>query len=359
MKLRVSLVCLAALICSWMFSGLLAHADSDPPASPDVNGGAGSGSSGVSAPDVETPAQTGSSVPRIMLTAFSTEPGVVKAGEAFRVSFTVQNMSTSSRVNNIKVTVSGGDAGGILPASGSSSTYISTIRPEYSVSREMDFRTIAALEEGPHQLTLTIEYEDGSFNQLQSQETVSILVEQETRADTGSVQVLPDYVVVGQDASLTFSVNNLGKTQLFNARAAVKEDQAVTGQESFIGTIEPGASGAVDLLVHAEAENYEPVVVVVSYENANGEVTSLERTFELIVEQPMEESEEFYPEEPMPEDVSAIWSPSTLVIIGALVLLALLVIILVVRGRKRRARAALNDDMALLDGDPLVPTDPS
>lgn len=372
MKLRVLFICLALLFSGWLLSSQVAHADESPvgdtlsngsgngadggSGSDDGGGGDGSGNPGVGGGEV--PAQTGSSVPRIMLTAFTTEPNVVKAGESFRIHFTVQNMSRTSRVNNIKITVSGGEGGGILPSSGSSSTYISTIRPEYSVSREMDFRTMTALEEGPHQLTLNIEYEDADFNQLQSQEAVSVIVEQETRADTGTIQVMPDYISVGQDASLSFSVNNMGKTKLFNARATIKEGQPITGQESFIGTIEPGASGTVDLMVSAHEANYDPVVVVISYESESGEVTSLEKSFDLTVEEFVEEPEEPW-EEPWEEEPQpSLVSSTNLMVLGGLLLLALIVIILVVRRRRKRAKASLDDDMALLDGDPLVPADP-
>src|SRR5690554_5436915 len=91
--------------------------------------------------------QPGVSVPRIMLTEFVTEPGQVVAGEAVGVSFTLQNMSRSTRVNNLKVTLTADEAGAFLPVNGSSSTYISTIRAEHSVSRTMALRTLPSLEE--------------------------------------------------------------------------------------------------------------------------------------------------------------------------------------------------------------------
>lgn len=370
MKLRVLLVTLALLLTGWVLTPSVTHAVDLPTGDtidngPGGSGGGDGGDDGVSGspgvggiPGVDVPSQTGSSVPRIMLTAFTTEPGTVPAGESFRVHFTVQNMSTTTRVSNIKITVSGGDSSGILPANGSSSTFIRSIRAEHSVSREMDFRTMASIEEGPHPLTLTIEYEDADFNQLQSTETVAIIVEQETRADTGAVQVLPDFVTVGQDASVSFPINNLGKTKLYNVRAALKEGQPITAGEAFVGTIEPGASGTADLLVFAETENFEPVVLLVTYENAAGVTTTIEKSFDLMVEPFVEPEEEYFPEEPMPEEGVGMMSPMTMAVIGGLVLLALIVIILAVRSRRKRAKAALDDDMALLGGEPLVPADP-
>ncbi|NLE97974.1 MAG: hypothetical protein GX596_08300 [Propionibacterium sp.] len=351
MKLRAFFILLALALGMFALAAP-AHADGEPP-----GGGASVEDGGdVGSPVPDPPAQTGTSMPRIMLTAFTTEPSSVLAGGTFRVDLTVQNMSTTSRVNNIKITLSGVEAG-ILPMDGAASTFIRTIRPEHSVSRDMTFRTMASMEAGPHPLTLNIEYEDGDFNQLQSQETVAIVVTHAPRADTGTVQVLPEFVSVGQDASVSFAVNNLGRTQLYNVRAALKDGQPVTGSEVFVGNVEAGASGTADLLVFAESANFEPVVVLLSYEDADGNVTMLEKSFDLVVEEYVEEFPEEFPEEPMPEAESG-FTPLTLAVLGGVVLLAAVVIALVVRARRKRARATLDDDMALLDGDPLLPADP-
>src|SRR5699024_7646124 len=144
--------------------------------------------------------QPGVSVPRIMLTEFVTEPGQVVAGEAVGVSFTLQNMSRSTRVNNLKVTLTADEAGAFLPVNGSSSTYISTIRAEHSVSRTMALRTLPSLEERPYSLTLKVEYEDALANPYESSEQVAIPVTQTVRADTSSPQVMPQQIMAGQQA---------------------------------------------------------------------------------------------------------------------------------------------------------------
>ena len=335
--------------------------------SPGGSGAGGNGSGDPTGPTAqpgvpggEAPMpQIGKSVPRVMLTAFTTEPASIRAGEAFRVSFTLQNMSATTRVNNLKVTVSGGEDGAFLPLGGSSSTFIRTMGAEGSVSREMDFRSLPTVEARPYQMTLTVEYEDSDFNQLQSQEVVSVIFEQESRADTSSFQVIPEFVTAGQDASVSFAVNNMGKTKLFNTRASVKPGQSITGQEVFIGNIEPGASGSVDMLVRAEEETFDPTTVMITWEDAAGSPTTVEKTFELVVEPEMVMPEEEFPGEWENEDVAPGPSLSTLALIGGIVLLAILVLALTIRSRRRRrSKQTLDDDMALLDGDPLVPADP-
>lgn len=314
-----------------------------------TGGGGGSDGGGST-----TTGPAGVSVPRVMLTEFVTNPPVVMAGTTFEVMFTLQNMSARTRVDNLKVTISGE---GFLPVGGSSSTYISGIRAEHSISRSMAFQTLPTMEERPYEMTLTVEYEDTQFNAYQTQETVAVVVKQNVRADTTTPQVNPQAVMAGQETSVTFSVNNLGKNKLFNAKAAVKEGQPVTGGEVFIGNVEPGAAGQVEMVLTPMEELAEPVVVVISYEDANGTAATMEKEVQLAV-MPMMTEEEMYPpmeEEPMPEEQGL--DPMTLGIIGGSLLLALIVLGLVIRSHRRRRRQKdLDSDMTFLD-DPLVPSD--
>lgn len=329
-------------------------------AAPGDEGSDGSGGGGGDGGGAELP-PAGISVPRVMLTEFISEPGEVVAGDAITVSFTLQNMSRSTRVNNLKVTLTSDDAGAFLPVNGSSSTYISTIRAEHSVSRTMTLRTLPSLEEKPYGLTLQIEYEDALANPYQSTEQVAIPVGQTVRADTSTPQVMPEQVMVGQQASVTFSINNLGRNKLFNARVTIPEGQAVAPQEVFVGTIEPGASGTVDLTVQAVAESFDPIAVQVSYEDAGGVESTLDRTLELAVAPEMvPEDEEFGEEWPVEEDpgmAGGLSGTALMVIAGAILLALVLVLLLVGRARRRRRSREQDSDMALLDGDPLVPAD--
>lgn len=318
-----------------------------------VPGGGGTGSvpgggDGAAAPP-------GVSVPRVMLAGFASSPTDVVAGQDFNVSFTLRNTSQRTRVQNIKVSLSSGEGAAFLPANGSSSIFIDRISADDDSIQTMAFHSLPSLEEKPYQLTLTVEYEDAVANAYQSQETVSVQVKQGIRADTSAPQVIPEMIQVGQDASVTFNIHNQGKTKLYNAKAVVKDGQPVTGPEMFIGNIEPGSSGAVDMLVHADDEGTDPLVIEVTYEDIDGKVTALSKEVPLSV-MPMETIEEF-PTEEMPMD-EGFGLPILPLIIGLLLLVLLVVILLLVRRSRRRTREREDmEHLSLIDDDPLVPTD--
>jgi len=321
--------------------------------------GSGPGSDGGSGSGVGDPGTTvpGLSTPRVMLAGFVSTPAEVEAGGDFTVSFTLRNTSKRTLVQNIKVSLSSGEGAAFLPADGSSSIFINRISAGDDSIQTMSFHSLPSLEERPYQLQLSVEYEDAVANAYSSQETVSVSVKQKVRADTSAPQVVPEMLQVGQDGSVAFNIHNQGKTKLYNAKAVVKDGQAVSGEEIFIGTIEPGTSGAVDMLVHADEESENPMVIEVTYEDVDGTVTALSKEVPMSVMPMMEE----FPEDGFPgseEDMGMGLPLWPILIAGLVLLLIILLVVLLVRRSRRRSRE--QDDMeslSMLGDEPLVPND--
>ena len=296
----------------------------------------------------------GVSVPRVMLQSLVTNPESVAAGSPFTVSFTLVNTSKATRVNNIKVTLSQGE-GAFLPQGGSSSLYIPTLKAEGTASRDMSFKSLPTLENRPYAMTLTVDYEDAEAHAFSITDTVSVNVTQPTRADTSTFTVSPESISVGQEATVTFSINNLGKTKLFNTTVTVAEGQGVAAKSQFVGSIEPGAAGNVELSLLGVEERKEPMVLVITYEDAAGTPTSVEKQLDLAVFPMLEEapiSPDPIPEETEPKGFVVepwlYWAGG-----GALVGLVVLLVSfrLIRRHRQNKEQAS---DLDLLDGDPLV-----
>ncbi|QNP57104.1 hypothetical protein [Tessaracoccus defluvii] len=72
-------------------------------------GGNGSGGNGSGGGGGEVPPVGGVSVPRVMVEDFSVNPQQVFAGQGFTVHFSLRNTSTTTRVQNLKVTLASPD----------------------------------------------------------------------------------------------------------------------------------------------------------------------------------------------------------------------------------------------------------
>lgn len=299
-------------------------------------------------------ARTGVSVPRVMLKSLATAPQSVPAGGSFTLSFSLVNMSKKARVNNLKVSLSQAE-GAFLPAEGSSSLYVPTIKAGGTNEQKMTFHALPTLENRPYAMTLTVEYEDTESNAFSTSETISVMVAQPSRADVSSSTVSPESVIPGQEAIATFSVNNLGKTKLYNTRVSVAEGQGVEARDQFIGSIEPGAAGNVELSLIGTVEHAGPVKAVITYEDEFGNATTLEKEINLTVN-PVPASQQSNPESVSPpeqEEKGIVVEPWVYWVGGAVVvgIAALIVTISLLRRRSRREKTS---DPDLLGNDPLV-----
>ena len=299
-------------------------------------------------------ARTGVSVPRVMLKSLATAPQSVPAGGSFTLSFSLVNMSKKARVNNLKVSLSQAE-GAFLPAEGSSSLYVPTIKAGGTNEQKMTFHALPTLENRPYAMTLTVEYEDTESNAFSTSETISVMVAQPSRADVSSSTVSPESVIPGQEAIATFSVNNLGKTKLYNTRVSVAEGQGVEARDQFIGSIEPGAAGNVELSLIGTVEHAGPVKAVITYEDEFGNATILEKEINLTVN-PVPAPQQSNPEgvsPPEQEEKGIVVEPWVYWVGGAVVvgIAALIVTISLLRRRSRREKTS---DPDLLDNDPLV-----
>jgi len=297
-------------------------------------------------------ARTGVSVPRVMLKSLATAPQSVPAGGSFTLSFSLVNMSKKARVSNLKVSLSQAE-GAFLPAEGSSSLYISSIKAGGTIERKMTFHALPTLENRPYAMTLTVEYEDTESNAFSTSETISVMVAQPSRADASSPTVSPESIIPGQEAIATFSVNNLGKTKLYNTRVSVAEGQGVEARDQFIGTIEPGAAGNVELSLIGTAEHAGSVKAVITYEDEFGNATTLEKEINLAVN-PVPAPQQPNPEGASPpeqEEKGIVVEPWVYWVGGAAVIGVAAAIVTISLLRRRRGKTP---DTDLLGNDPLV-----
>lgn len=299
-------------------------------------------------PAANNQASTSSVTPRLMLVSFATNPEIVTAGQDLDLNFSVQNMSSDTRVSNIKITVVSAEAS-LLPIGGAASVYIDSVGAREVSGQTLRFRALPTLEERPYLLTMQLDYEANGVPAT-AQETLAVVVRQEARVDVGNIQVSPSTIEVDRDASISFSVRNRGKSQLYNTMVQLKADQAVSAQELFIGNIAPGTASNADLLVHGDRTTNKPIVVQITYEDASGRATTIEREIELSVTEAVEEA---------PETPNETTTPSLLLsILPYLVILviALLIIGSVIIRRKRKARkaASLAEQMDALDDEPFM-----
>lgn len=286
------------------------------------------------APTTEAPAL---STPRVIVTGYETEPGKVLAGQSFKLTLHLKNTSSRTAVSNMKVSLASAE-GEFLPTSGSSTDFIASLGAGQTTDLVMEMSALSSLEPKPYVLTLTCNYEDGDANPYESVENISIPVYQEARIKITEIMVSPDTISVDDQGSVSFNINNLGKSTLSNVQVRL-EGKTITCEDSFVGNIAAGATGYADITVTGvkATEDEGTVKLIVSYEDSSGEECTYEEEITVIVSDFVYEDEfnndDFAEVEQKGSAAGVIWiGIAVLVVIAAIVV----GIILLVSGKKKR-----------------------
>ena len=300
------------------------------------------------------------STPRIIVTGFRTDPEVVYAGDTFNLTVTLQNTSFSTAVSNIQFDFKAASEGNnnettyeaFLPTSGSATKFVSAIPAGSTISLSIEMTARSDLMQKPYVITLNAAYEDNERNPYTMSSNISIPIKQEARIDTGEVEILPDSIEVGNQTNIMFPVYNKGKTTLYNVQVDFIAD-TVEGGSTFLGKIEPGATGNVDAMVTGIAPTMDEGIVIarVSYEDEAGNVSFIEKEITLYVTEP------YYPEEgwdyddgfydgdlPVEEEQGGVnWKAVIIAVIVIIIVAVIIWRVIVKRRRKLRMLKELED----------------
>ncbi|MBQ4293564.1 MAG: hypothetical protein II754_02815 [Lachnospiraceae bacterium] len=295
------------------------------------------------------------SKPRMIVTGFETNPERIHAGETFTATVHVQNTSTSTAIRNalfdlqadVETTGSGTTAtsyAAFLPTSGSSSIYKDKIAPGETVDLSIEMSARADLTEKPYVLDVKMTYDAGDNADLTDTASVSIPIYQEARFDTGEEAVGEPYATVGEENSLSFSIYNTGRTTLTNVWFRF-HDEYVEGEDVFVGTIEPGNTGYVDASFIPMSANEGTLSGAIEYEDDAGNVTSVDKEFELYISEFSMDDLEYDPEmEYIEEEPTGLPVYVWILIIAGAAVAVIIIIVLAVRSRKKKQAALMEED---------------
>ncbi len=293
------------------------------------------------------------STPRVIVTGFSTSPETVHAGDTFTLTLHMQNTSKATAVKNMVFDIQAASestdttyvAASFLPTAGSSTVFVDKIAAGANKDISIELEARSDLSQKPYVINVKMDYEDESVNAYENTASVSIPVRQEARIDTSSIEVTPQSIEVGGEANVSFSLYNIGKTKLYNASVKFQAD-SVTGGDTYLGNIDPGATGSVDAYLSGAAATTDDgkVKIIITFEDESGEETTVEKEMELYVTEMMD-YDDGMTDDGMMDDGSQsqggfkIWY----VLVPLVLILAAVVAVIVIRKKKAKKAAALLD----------------
>ena len=305
-----------------------------------------------SEPTVAGGGSASTSVPRVIVTGFSTEPGEVRAGSNFKLVVHLKNTSSRTGVSNMlfdfQAPSSGSEAAAeapaFLPASGSSSIYLDSIPAGGTKDISIELNARADLVQKPYSISMSMKYEDSGAAQYEAQSSLAIPIRQEARFEFSKMQIAPDTVSVGEEANISCSLYNLGRVKMYNVKARF-EGKMIDTQEQFIGNLDAGATGTIDAIVTAKkaTKGSEECKLVLTYEDDAGNVSTSEQKFKMTVLEETAVEETGMMPEAVPEESG---NPVGLVAaVLAVIAAAAAGTVIFIKHRKKKIREAEEEEM--------------
>lgn len=302
-----------------------------------LTGGSASGSVNVLSTvtkDTKDEETIASPTPIVILSKYNYGGSSVAAGSSTNVSFSFTNTSKTIKIENVMVTVTGGQD---LMLNGSTNTfYFESVAASGSKTVTVPMKAAQLISASAQDVKIDVTYEYVDQNARKSGNatlSLSVPLYQPDRFEMS--EPTSSYTgYVGEETSLTIDYVNKGKSAINNVEATISGDIDTPTAYQRVGTIDGGKNGTIAFAVTPQLEGENQVKIVITYEDSNG--NTKERVFEATVEaMAYEPVDPVDPDGPVdPEPTSTF--PWKYVII-ALVVIAIIALI-VLRARKKKAK---------------------
>ena len=289
---------------------------------------------------------------RIIVDSFETDPAEIYAGQDFTLKVRMKNASNSIAASNILFTFESetvSDSPVFTTVNGSNSVVVNSLAPGASDTLTIKFSSSPTAEQRSYTITINEQYDSPEFKNAKEAVKIAVGLKQEARLNTGTIEVMPDAISVGEESNVMFSINNTGKVMLYNVNAVFEAD-SIQKNEAYVGNIEPGKSGNVDTMINGIAPTMDDgkVKLSITYEDENGKVSTVEKEIQLMVneDQSMDESnvDDTWSSDDIQPEPSTTNKLKHLAIPVGIVGVVLAAVILVVIRRKKK-KAGMDDEI--------------
>jgi len=245
-----------------------------------------------------TPLPGGVQIPRMIVSAYTPNPQIPRAGQNFDMEISFLNTSTTRSVNNIRVTLNSAEAVGtagasglgavFTPVGGSNTLFINHLSPGEYITKDLTMFTIPDAPPRVYTLDVVFDFQDDEYVEHTMTERLSIPVTQLARLETYPSELfLPEVGDMWSFIDFDFSIINSGRVNLRNSWVRVEGPFYTRYSNMFLSTIAAGRtitySGRVRPLESGQLEG----AIVVYGEDDAGDITEVRHEFSIYIMEDM------------------------------------------------------------------------
>ena len=201
----------------------------------------------------------------------------------------------------------------------------------------------AGVDQRSYALTIKAKYDSPEYKNAEDSMSVDLPVYQIPRLNTGTFEVMPDSISVGEESNVMFGINNTGRVTLYNVMATFEAD-SIQKTDAYVGNIKSGETGNVDCMLTGIAPTMDDgkIKVTISYEDENGNVSAVEKELSLTVTEDFSSMDDQEPMEPIEEPPTGVLGILTqhwiVLVIATVIVLGILVMVIGRRIWKKRRK---------------------
>jgi len=288
---------------------------------------------------------------RIIIDGFTTAPETIIAGDEFELVLMIKNASSNITATNLLFSLESekvSDSAVFTTESGSSSIAMDSLGP--GSTRELRMRLLSkpSVDQRSYGLTVKAKFDSPEYKNAEENMQIDIPVKQIPRLNTGTFEVMPDSIKVGEESNIMFGINNTGRVILYNVMVSFEAD-SIQYTDTYVGNIKPGETGNVDCMLTGLAATVDngKIKVLISHEDENGNVATEEKELRLyVVEDVMEyddmEAGNF--DDVLMEEPSFFAAHQSIIILAAAAVAVLAAILISLKIRKKKQKALEEDE---------------
>ena len=160
---------------------------------------------------------------RLVVDSFETIPKDIVAGENFQLILRMKNASSSIGASNILFSLESekvSDSAVFTTASGSSSVVVNSLGAGEVTELKIDMQSKAGIDQRSYALNIKETYDSPEFKNASETVSIDIPLKQIARLNTGTIEVMPSSMEVGNESNIMFPINNTGRVILYNVTVA-------------------------------------------------------------------------------------------------------------------------------------------
>lgn len=217
----------------------------------------------------EEPTTEDNSTPRFMVTSYELSEKSLSPEKSAVLKVTFKNYSSTKALYNIKLSLT--DPSGDILSAGMPTKFVECVYAGRNFTWEIELYAINTAKIGQHDLQITAEYEDKSFNSYSSSDTVRIDVKQSVKLSYSGV-MLPKKVIQGDTNTITINLMNTGKSIIYNCALNFDIEGMQSGGCVFVGNIAPAMNvqSSANLRVDSDTLGEVTGKITITYEDDYG-----------------------------------------------------------------------------------------